>query len=151
MQWGAWAGAGLAAEAPGLLARLARQGHGALVPGMGLQVLGAVLRAGQSWLPAQVAASVLDWPLFLKGKPAPPFLWLALRMNVVNFLSATDIKMRDRQTPDAGVAGQRGQQPMFAEYAAAAQALPAIPQRSAQRKGQADMLEMLSGKTHTAQ
>lgn len=70
IQWGAWAGAGLAAEAPGLLARLARQGHGALAPATGLRVLAAVLGAARSRAPAQLVASVFNWSMFLEGKHA---------------------------------------------------------------------------------
>ena len=67
IQWGAWADIGLAAGALGLLARLARQGHGALHPTEGLAVLGALLSSMPGQLPCEVAASVFEWRTFLKG------------------------------------------------------------------------------------
>ena len=67
IQWGAWADIGLAAGALGLLAHLARQGHGALHPAEGLAVLGALLSSMPGQLPCEVAASVFEWRTFLKG------------------------------------------------------------------------------------
>ena len=44
LQWGAWAGSGMAAQDGPLLARLARLGMGALDPTQGLTALQAAMR-----------------------------------------------------------------------------------------------------------
>ena len=67
LQWGAWAGAGMAAN-DALLSRLRRQGYLALRPAVGLCALATAL-VGHANLPAVMAAGVFDWPLFFKGKP----------------------------------------------------------------------------------
>ena len=65
IQWGAWAGAGMAAADAALLQRLVRQGYGAVTPVQGLGVLAGVLRKSS----AVVAASPFDWSTFLAGEP----------------------------------------------------------------------------------
>ena len=44
--WGAWAGGGMAAQDPALLARLRRQGFGAVPPHEGLRILASLLSLG---------------------------------------------------------------------------------------------------------
>ena len=63
IQWGAWAGAGMAAAEPTLLRRLEQQGYGAVQPAHGLAALQAMLAPA----PAPVSmASPFDWSRFLR-------------------------------------------------------------------------------------
>ncbi len=60
MNWGAWAGSGMAAKAG--VARMERLGFGAVEPGAGAVVLGALLRSlGGPKAPAQLTGSVFLW------------------------------------------------------------------------------------------
>lgn len=74
VQWGAWAEAGMAAGQAGLLARLARQGYGALRPTVGLAVLQSVLQGIQNTVVEAAAgsralmAAPFHWDRFLTGK-----------------------------------------------------------------------------------
>jgi hypothetical protein len=73
VQWGAWAEAGMAAGQAGLLARLARQGYGALAPAAGLAALRAALQGVQGAAAeagsrgAVTMAAVFYWDRFLSG------------------------------------------------------------------------------------
>jgi hypothetical protein len=76
--WGAWAGGGMAAQDPALLARLRRQGFGAVAPQEGLAVLASLLSSasvpqslaagGPRGQPTPAAiASPLSWPDVLRA------------------------------------------------------------------------------------
>ena len=67
VQWGAWAGSGMAASEPALLERLKRQGYLALTPSVGLAALQSILGAAGSFAGASIVASLFDWPALLKG------------------------------------------------------------------------------------
>ncbi len=68
IQWGAWASAGMAASSPTLLARLVRQGYGAVPPATGLAMITAVLQSTRPPLDeAALMASPFDWATLLKG------------------------------------------------------------------------------------
>ena len=67
IQWGAWAGVGMAAADATILRTLTRQGYGALLPASGLSALHTVLRAGSILLDGNVMISSFNWPIFLKG------------------------------------------------------------------------------------
>jgi len=73
VNWGAWAGAGMAVDR-GLISRAQDLGYGVLEPGAGFQALEAVLTTGQP----QVMVSPIDWSTFLKrsqaGGHSPGFL-----------------------------------------------------------------------------
>ena len=58
---------GLAAKDPLLLARLGRQGYGALAPVKGLELLAATLAALHRPTPAVITASLFYWPRLLTG------------------------------------------------------------------------------------
>ena len=64
-QWGAWAGAGMAAGEPGLLARLRRAGHGALEPAT---ALGALERLMESPQQPAIAIAAVDWAALVRGR-----------------------------------------------------------------------------------
>ena len=75
VQWGAWAEAGMAAGQSGLLARLTRQGYGALLPAAGLAVLRSALQGVQGVAAEAVRgfgsvlmAAVFHWHRFLSGE-----------------------------------------------------------------------------------
>jgi hypothetical protein len=75
VQWGAWANAGMAAGQSGLLARLARQGYGALAPAAGLAVLRLALQGAQGMAAeagsssgSVLMAAVFQWDRFLSGE-----------------------------------------------------------------------------------
>ena len=71
LQWGAWAGAGMAAAEPQLLQKLTRQGYGAVDPAAGLGQLHSLLLAGGPGipgLPAALVAAPFNWPRFLGGQ-----------------------------------------------------------------------------------
>lgn len=79
LQSGAWAEAGMAAGQSGLLARLARQGYGALRPTAGLAALQAALQGVQNPVAAGAAAAgrammaaPFNWDRFLSGKLRRP-------------------------------------------------------------------------------
>lgn len=77
VQWGPWAQAGMAVQTPQLIARLQRQGLGAVQPAHGLAVLAAVLAphsAVQS--SCTFAASPLHWDNILKAKQHASPLYL---------------------------------------------------------------------------
>lgn len=66
IQWGVWAGAGMAASEAGLLQRLRQQGFLALPPAAGLSVLARLVAAFEG--PATpFAASLFEWPAFIRG------------------------------------------------------------------------------------
>lgn len=72
VQWGVWAGAGMAAGQAGLIGRLARQGYGALNPADGLAVLGNTLAGlgdggGKADIGAALMAAPFHWARFLTG------------------------------------------------------------------------------------
>lgn len=76
VQWGVWAGAGMAASEGGLVARLARRGYTALPPEVGLAALStaleAILAAGGTRVSCGIRGAVgmsasFDWPKFLAG------------------------------------------------------------------------------------
>jgi polyketide synthase 12/myxalamid-type polyketide synthase MxaB len=73
INWGAWAGAGMAVDR-GLISRARESGYGVLEPGAGFQALEVALMAGRS----QVMISPVDWPTFLRnsqpGGHSPVFL-----------------------------------------------------------------------------
>ncbi|KAK9829172.1 hypothetical protein WJX72_004291 [[Myrmecia] bisecta] len=69
VQWGAWAGMGMAADDPGLAGRLQRAGLHMVQPADGLAVLGGLLSnltASLPKLPATLAFSGFDWQRLLK-------------------------------------------------------------------------------------
>ena len=60
VNWGAWAGSGMAAKAG--VARMERLGFGAVAPAAGAAVMGALLRSlGRPRAPAQLTGSVFLW------------------------------------------------------------------------------------------
>ena len=63
IQWGGWAGGGMAGADPSTASRLARMGMPLINPHRGLAALGGVLRS--STLPAQLTMLPFDWPRFL--------------------------------------------------------------------------------------
>ena len=78
MQWGAWAGVGMAAASPLALARIAHSGMGVIAPAAGLAALQAALSGfetlpwhGSAGLAAQPPAELLlspfKWALLLRG------------------------------------------------------------------------------------
>lgn len=64
LQWGAWAGAGMAAAEPQLLQKLQRQGYAAVQPAAGLAALHAML-LGRETSAAVTMAAPFDWSRFL--------------------------------------------------------------------------------------
>ncbi|GBG00647.1 type I polyketide synthase, partial [Raphidocelis subcapitata] len=70
VQWGAWAGAGMAASDPQTAARVARLGLGLIGPAAGLAALEKALQplrgSAQARSPSQIAAVPFVWPLFLQ-------------------------------------------------------------------------------------
>ena len=81
MQWGAWAGVGMAAASPLALARIARSGMGVIAPAAGLAALQATLSGfealpwrGSAGLaaqrPAELLLSPFNWDLLLRGHGA---------------------------------------------------------------------------------
>ncbi len=78
VQWGAWAGAGMAASDPQTAARVARLGMGLISPASGLAALEGALSASPfTTQPAAVlSATPFNWPRFLgRLQPAPPPLF----------------------------------------------------------------------------
>jgi acyl carrier protein/NADP-dependent 3-hydroxy acid dehydrogenase YdfG len=70
VQWGPWAQAGMAVQSRQLLARLERQGLGAVQPAQGLAVLAATLSAsGAAQGVPTLAASPLCWANIARGQP----------------------------------------------------------------------------------
>lgn len=68
VQWGAWAGAGMAAAEPQLLAALLRQGYAAVKPAAGLELLHALLDSSSSSSgTAVLMAAPFDWERFLSS------------------------------------------------------------------------------------
>lgn len=59
VNWGAWAGSGMAAKAG--VERMARLGFGAIEPAAGMAAISAVVAAGPSSMPAQLLASIFFW------------------------------------------------------------------------------------------
>ena len=81
MQWGAWAGVGMAAASQLALARIARSGMGAIAPAAGLAALQATLSGFEflSWRgsaglaarpPAELVLSPFNWARLLRGHRA---------------------------------------------------------------------------------
>jgi acyl carrier protein len=70
VQWGAWAGAGMAASDPQTAARVARLGLGLIGPAAGLAALDKALQplcgSAQAGTPSQIAAVPFIWPRFLQ-------------------------------------------------------------------------------------
>lgn len=79
LQWGAWAGAGMAARDAATAARVQRTGMELLVPDQALAALGGLIgRAYASFMPSNLAAVPFQWPAFLRSLPgAPPALFSA--------------------------------------------------------------------------
>jgi acyl carrier protein len=77
MQWGAWAGAGMAANDAGTAARVERTGMALLPPQQGLSVLEGMLAPAQQLTvpPPLLAASAFAWDKFMRrfGPAAPAF------------------------------------------------------------------------------
>ena len=70
IQWGAWASVGMAASNHQLLARLWRQGYGAVAPQAGLSLLQATLgrlSSLQGMAATVLTASPFQWDAFLTG------------------------------------------------------------------------------------
>ena len=67
VQWGAWAGGGMAARDSGTVRRLARMGLGALEPEVGLAALEGVLatQCKTDLAASQVAISMMNWEAFV--------------------------------------------------------------------------------------
>jgi len=89
VQWGVWAGAGMAAGQAGLIGRLARQGYGALNPADGLAVLGNTLAdlgdgGGKTETGAALMAAPFHWARFLTGAR----VWRRQNRAVAEFLTA---------------------------------------------------------------
>ena len=77
VQWGAWAGAGMAAGEPQLLQKLQRQGYAAVQPVAGLAALQQLLAGSSSNTDAAaIMAAPFDWRRFLAGasRRALPYL-----------------------------------------------------------------------------
>merc|ERR1711938_374304 len=73
VQWGAWAGAGMASQNAATAARLQRAGMWMLSPQQGLEALGAVMGApAAAAAPAVVAALAMDWARFGGMLPSVP-------------------------------------------------------------------------------
>lgn len=81
VQWGAWAGAGMAAATPQLLLRLARQGLGAIHPAHGLLVLTQAMYSSLTSLPVMLA-SPLIWRVLLAAQPSPAFAGMAEALGI---------------------------------------------------------------------
>lgn len=64
VQWGAWAGAGMAASTPALLVKLQRRGYAAVQPAAGLAALHGLMVSSCSGA-AVVMAAPFDWGRFL--------------------------------------------------------------------------------------
>ena len=67
IQWGAWAGAGMAAANAALLDKLQRQGYGAVQPTSGLLALQSILCQGHVADLSVVMVSPFQWGTFLTG------------------------------------------------------------------------------------
>ena len=65
VNWGAWAGAGMAAHAG--LERMERMGFGAIAPSQGVNALGGIIASVGATLPPQLVASVFFWQRFRSG------------------------------------------------------------------------------------
>ena len=77
LQWGAWAGVGMAASDASLLTKLRRQGYGVIQPVTGLKALRAVLMSDhQEWF-SNLVLSPFHWATYLRGTftlcVIPPF------------------------------------------------------------------------------
>ena len=83
-QWGAWAGAGMAAQDASTAARVARSGMELLQPQQGLAALSDVLAMlGNAEQPtAALAAVPFRWPTFLKGSQASQQLFAEFKEQV---------------------------------------------------------------------
>ena len=68
VQWGAWAGGGMAARDSGTVRRLARMGLGVIEPEVGLAALEGVLAIRSAGAPAQVALNPTNWAVLLRGQ-----------------------------------------------------------------------------------
>ena len=64
VQWGAWAGAGMAAATPALLNKLAQQGYAAVQPAAGLRCISQLIAAG-STTGSVLMAAPFHWHRFL--------------------------------------------------------------------------------------
>ncbi|KAI8473970.1 MAG: hypothetical protein J3K34DRAFT_383389, partial [Monoraphidium minutum] len=73
VQWGAWAGAGMAANDPQTAARVERMGMGMVAPAQGLAALeGALAAAASGGGRPVLAATPIRWRRFLGRLPQPP-------------------------------------------------------------------------------
>ena len=59
VNWGPWAGSGMAAEAG--IERMARLGFGAIEPHAGMAAIGKILAGSGSSLPPQLLGSIFFW------------------------------------------------------------------------------------------
>ena len=70
IDWGAWAGGGMAAQDPATVKRISRMGLGMVTPDLGTASLGLCLASLA--LPAQVAVTPVNWKRFLEANRALP-------------------------------------------------------------------------------
>ena len=67
LQWGAWAGVGMAASDASLLTKLRRQGYGVIQPVAGLKALHGVLISDHPESSSNLLLSPFDWATYLRG------------------------------------------------------------------------------------
>lgn len=101
INWGAWAGAGMAVDR-GLISRARESGFGVLEPGAGFQALEVALMAGRS----QVMISPVDWPTFLRHSQ-PGGYSLAFLNDFIQPASSVDQRSND-QSEAVDVRTERG-------------------------------------------
>ena len=92
----------MAAKDPLLLARLGRQGYGALAPVKGLDLLAATLAALHRPTPAVITASLFYWPRLLTGAQRRLHIVLGLIMawpsSVINPANAKkEMRLKGRE------------------------------------------------------
>lgn len=78
LQWGAWAGPGMAARAAATASRIQRTGMELLTPEQGLAALEGLLgHSSAAFLPSQLAAVPFHWSAFLRSlrTSTPPLLF----------------------------------------------------------------------------
>jgi acyl carrier protein len=88
VQWGAWAGAGMAAGDASTKARVERTGLGLVAPGPGLAAMSSLLRQRSDDTPALLAAVPFKWDRFLqfqyRGQPVPDMFEDFIKINLNN-------------------------------------------------------------------
>lgn len=99
VQWGAWAGAGMAAAEPTLLQKLLRQGYAAVQPAAGLAALRGLLHRSEV-AAAVVMAAPFDWGRFLSS---------AARRQLPFF---TAVQPKQQQQAQPNVQARAAQQPV---------------------------------------